>query len=78
MRAYNLWHRESFVFIQNNQDEFLIHTRSEDCDYSAGFNDLSVGGVLLENEDSKRNAQRYIRERLGINVTIDELEYVGK
>ncbi len=72
MRAKNLWHRASYVFIQDikdtgtNKNKFLIQKRTTTKDYCPGYYDLATGGVVSAGEDDDISAAREVEEELGI------------
>ena len=67
MRAKNLWHRASYVFIYDTtKNKFLIQKRTTSKDYCPGYYDLATGGVVSAGEDDDISAAREVEEELGL------------
>ena len=66
VRKNNLWHRASYVFIQNSENQFIVQVRSKQKEYCPGGIDLAAGGLMGPNETDEQNASRELKEELGI------------
>ena len=67
MRAKNLRHRASYVFIYDTtKNKFLIQKRTTSKDYCPGYYDLATGGVVSAGEDDDISAAREVEEELGL------------
>lgn len=69
MRAKNLWHRSTAVFVFNSKGEIHVHQRTFEKDRCPGYYDMKAGGILTEGETYEINAQRELEEELGIKNT---------
>jgi isopentenyl-diphosphate delta-isomerase type 1 len=87
MRANNLTHRATSIFVLNKEKEFLIQKRSEKKEFCPGYYDLNFGGVVGAGEDdikqvyyyNKQSAIRELGEELGIAIDNDDkLLSIGK
>ena len=67
MRAENLWHRASYIFIKNSEGKLYVQKRTMLKDYCPGYFDLSNGGVVGAEETDDENARRELEEELGIS-----------
>lgn len=80
VRAKNLWHRASYIFVYQKKDgktSFLVQKRSLRKDYCPGYYDLANGGVVAADDTDETNAERELAEELGIsNVTMSVLARV--
>jgi isopentenyldiphosphate isomerase len=50
VRAKNLWHRASYIFVYNSKGQFYVLKRSMNKDYCPGYYDLANGGVMADGE----------------------------
>ena len=73
MREQNLWHRSSFVFVQNQKNEFVVSTRTMAKEYYPGGLDLACGGVMAPDETNELNAARELEEELGIVREVEDM-----
>lgn len=78
MREQNLWHRSSFVFVQNQKGEFVVTVRSMAKEYYPGGLDLAAGGVMGPDETNELNAARELEEELGIVREVEAMEVQGQ
>lgn len=78
MREQNLWHRSSFVFVQNQKGEFVVTVRSLAKEYYPGGLDLAAGGVMAPDETNELNAARELEEELGIVREVGDMEVLGQ
>ena len=58
MREKNLWHRASFVFVQNCYGEFICQIRADTKEWCPGHIDVATGGIMGFDEKNGENAQR--------------------
>ena len=56
MREKNLWHRASYVFVENSQGNFIVQQRSMTKEYCPGGFALATGGVQAPDETNELNA----------------------
>ena len=74
VRAQNLWHRASYIFIQSTNDgKFLIQKRAATKDYCPAYYDLVTGGVVSAGEDDDISAQRELNEELGLDLPLKRI-----
>ncbi|TNV75416.1 hypothetical protein FGO68_gene6402 [Halteria grandinella] len=66
VRAENLWHRASYMFVHTPDRKILVQKRSLKKDYCPGYYDLANGGVVGGDETDEENAQRELEEEIGI------------
>ena len=59
----------------NNQEEILFQKR-KNTGYCDGFYDLSASGHVDENESMKHAMCREAKEELGIDINVEDLEFV--
>jgi putative hydrolase of the HAD superfamily/pyrimidine and pyridine-specific 5'-nucleotidase len=77
MRLRNLWHRATYVLIVHQAEHIcqhedvyvIVQRRSEQKDYCPGLLDPTPGGVVGYNESYLENAERELKEELGIDVS---------
>lgn len=76
LRAGNLIHRASYVFVVDDSGECLfIHKRTETKDFCPGFFDVVSGGVVQFGEEYRDNAIRELEEEYGIRDP--EMQFLG-
>jgi isopentenyldiphosphate isomerase len=66
MRAKNLWHRSSYIFIETADGKFLVQKRVDTKEYCPGYYALATGGVMGPDETNELNAQRELAEEVGV------------
>lgn len=71
-----IWHREVAVLIQNEQGEYLIQKRAATKKQAPNKWGLTAGHVDA-GEDYEHAMVREIKEELGIEVLIDDLQPLG-
>jgi len=77
MRAEKLWHRASYVFIFDTTNRrFLVQERTDTKDYLPGAYDLSTGGVVGVDEPRQLNAERELKEEMGLDLVSDRRGYI--
>ncbi|HLA92753.1 MAG TPA: NUDIX domain-containing protein [Actinomycetota bacterium] len=69
MRARNLLHRCTYVFVLNTAEELYVHRRTETKDVYPGFFDVCAGGVNAAGESYEACAARELEEELGVRAT---------
>ena len=65
MRAHNLHHRATYIFVFCADGRLCVQERSQDKDIYPGYFDPACGGVLGENEEYDECAERELEEELG-------------
>jgi 8-oxo-dGTP pyrophosphatase MutT (NUDIX family) len=65
MRAKNLWHRSSYVFIEKD-GKFLVQKRTATKEYCPSYWGLATGGVVSPDESAALNAARELKEEVGV------------
>jgi isopentenyldiphosphate isomerase len=80
MRAENLPHRSSSIFIFNPiTNQFAIQKRSMKKEFFPGYFDLTTGGVLGTGEDIHESAHRELFEEMGVTLkNKSDLVFIGK
>jgi len=66
MRAQNLIHRASYIFVFSPLGALLVQRRTATKDVFPGYWDLAAGGVVDAGEDYQTAAVRELGEELGI------------
>ena len=66
MRADNLPHAGTGVFVRRPDGAIYVHQRARTKDWAPGHWDAAAGGVLRAGEDPADNARRELEEELGI------------
>lgn len=66
MRAENLWHRATYVFVFTSDEKLLVQRRTMIKDYCPGYLDPAPGGVIGAGESYAENAVRELEEEMGI------------
>lgn len=69
LRARNLLHRCTYVFVTNPAGELYVHRRSETKDVYPGLYDVCAGGVNAVGEPYDVCAARELQEELGVTAT---------
>jgi 8-oxo-dGTP pyrophosphatase MutT (NUDIX family) len=68
LRAENLWHRCTYVFVLNPAGELYVHRRTDTKDVYPGFYDVGAGGVNAAGESYDACARRELEEELGVTA----------
>jgi 8-oxo-dGTP pyrophosphatase MutT (NUDIX family) len=68
LRARNLLHRCTYVFVLNPAGELYVHRRTETKDVYPGFFDVCAGGVNAAGESYEDCAAREVEEELGVTA----------
>tara|TARA_B110000305_G_C19146754_1_gene496131 strand:+ start:206 stop:487 length:282 start_codon:yes stop_codon:yes gene_type:complete len=79
-KEYNeksLWTRTSFVFVQNQDNKFVVQVRSMQKEYYPGGIDLAAGGVMAPDETNELNATRELEEELGIVRKTEDMKLIS-
>ena len=66
MRAGNLIHRATYIFVNDPQGRLYVQQRTLTKDVYPGYWDLCAGGVVLAGETYEQSARRELQEELGI------------
>ena len=69
LRARNLLHRCTYVFLMSPAGELYVHRRTDTKDVYAGFYDVCAGGVNGAGESYEACAARELEEELGVAAT---------
>lgn len=69
MRAENLPHRATYIFVLDAEGRVLVQRRTETKDLFPGYYDLAAGGVVAAGESYEECALREAGEELGIRDT---------
>ena len=72
------WHNTIHAWLINAKNEILIQRRSRNKVNFPNCWDVTVGGHISSGEDAISGAIREIKEEIGVDVTPDELEMIGK
>ena len=68
LRARNLLHRCTYVFVLNDERDLYVHRRTETKDVYPGFFDVCAGGVNAAGESYQVCAGRELEEELGVRA----------
>lgn len=66
MRAGNMLHRATYVFVFDSAGELYVQHRTVTKDVYPGYWDLAAGGVVLDGESYEESAVRELEEEMGI------------
>ena len=66
MRARNLRHRATYIFVFNSAGDLYVQHRTVTKDVYPGYWDLAAGGVVLDGESYEASAVRELEEEMGI------------
>jgi isopentenyldiphosphate isomerase len=66
MRAKNLPHRSTYIFVFNSHGELYVQKRTMTKDVYPGYYDPVTGGVVLSGESYEQGAVRELEEEMGI------------
>lgn len=66
MRAGNLLHRATYVFVFDSAGGLYVQHRTMTKDVYPGYWDLAAGGVVLDGESYEESAVRELEEEMGI------------
>jgi isopentenyldiphosphate isomerase len=66
MRAQNLRHRATYIFVFNPAGQLFVHKRAAAKDIYPSYYDLAAGGVVAAGESYDDGARRELEEELGI------------
>ncbi len=66
MRARNLLHRASYVFVFDSEGRLHVQHRTATKDVYPSYWDLAAGGVVLDGESYEESAIRELEEEMGI------------
>ena len=69
MRAENLRHRATYIFVLDSEGRVLVQRRTDTKDLFPGYYDLAAGGVVAAGESYEECAAREAEEELGIRET---------
>jgi len=69
LRAENLLHRCTYVFVASPAGELYVHRRTDGKDVYPGFYDVCAGGVNASGESYGPCAARELEEELGVAAT---------
>ena len=70
VRAENLRHRATYIFVFDRHDQIVVQKRTDTKDLFPGFYDAASGGVVNYGETYHENARRELTEELGITSAI--------
>lgn len=68
MRAKNLYHRCTYIFLYNSHKQLYVQKRTMIKDYCPGYWDLVTGGIINYGEDELESAFRELKEEMGVVV----------
>eukprot|EP00519_Triparma_laevis_P003951 CAMPEP_0182502570 /NCGR_PEP_ID=MMETSP1321-20130603/13699_1 /TAXON_ID=91990 /ORGANISM="Bolidomonas sp., Strain RCC1657" /LENGTH=348 /DNA_ID=CAMNT_0024707535 /DNA_START=194 /DNA_END=1237 /DNA_ORIENTATION=- len=71
MRLLNLCHRATYIFVVLPNDDLLVQKRSNLKDYRPGYYDPTPGGVVGYGETYGVNAERELREEMGLSADLE-------
>ena len=71
-----LWHGGVHIWIVNDNNEVLMQKRADNVEINPGILDISCAGHIIAGESPLEGAIRELREELGIEVNIEDLEYI--
>ena len=78
MNDQSLWTRTSFVFVQNQDEKFVVQVRSMQKEYYPGGIDLAAGGIMSPDETNELNATRELEEELGIVRKTEDMKLISQ
>jgi|GEM_PF-4987320 len=73
----NFWHHTTAIWITNDENEILAHKiERADLTELIGVWCSTFGGHIQAGENSRTNAMRELKEELGIEVKLEDLQYL--
>ena len=73
IRGEKRWHRETYIFVSNSHNEYIVYKKPSYADYSPGSFTLAVGDLVKAGESMEEAALRALKEYLGIEVEAEKL-----
>lgn len=77
VHAKGLWHRGAHVLLYTEDRKVVVQQRSTKLSIYPGLYEVSVGGGVDAGESPENAAIREVHEELGIQLTPDDLTFVG-
>jgi len=71
------WHRAVHIWIYNSQGNLVLQKRAAGKDTFPGRWDVSVGGHVTSGDSVLETALKEVREELGIDINVADLEALG-
>lgn len=72
-----LWHKTVHVWCVNSKGEILLQHRSKEKENHPDLWDISVAGHVSSGESSIDGVKREVKEEIGLDISISDLEYLG-
>lgn len=72
-----LWHRVAHIWLVNSKGEILLQQRSARMENYPSLWDISVAGHIASREGSIQGALREIKEEIGVDLDVSQLELIG-
>lgn len=69
------WHRAAHIWIYNSKGEVLLQLRAKEKELYPDVWDVSVAGHVSAGEEPITSALREIKEEIGLNIKIEDLEF---
>ncbi len=65
------YHRATYIFIFNTENELIIQKRTLNKHFCPGYYGIATGGVVAHGESYQVSAQRELKEELGLELTLE-------
>lgn len=72
------WHKSVHIWIVNDKNEVFLQRRSPNKDCYLNMWDISCAGHLTAGDTSISGALREIKEELGLDISLSQLQFIGQ
>ena len=73
-----LWHQTVHIWVLNSDNQLLLQQRQLDRESNPGKWDISAAGHIPSGQSALEAAQRELDEEIGLDIHLEELEYLGR
>ena len=72
------WHRSVHIWFINSKGEILLQKRGKAMEAFPGYWDISAAGHVSAGQTPEEAAWREVKEEIGINLSENELNFLGE